>query len=77
MKAFFGTNFITGINKLLSFKEFWSTDKFFRNEKIQNVITGTRFQSTFFLFSNIDNGDKTDELNKMRPVIKHLNKVVL
>ena len=47
------------------------------NEKIQKVMTRTRFQ--FILqnlqFSNNNNDDKTDRSYKIRPVIEHLNKV--
>ena len=45
MKAFLGINFIMGINKLPSLEDYWSTDKCVENEKIQNVITRTKFQS--------------------------------
>ena len=43
MKAFLGINFIMGINKLPSLEDYWSTDKCIVNEKIQNVMTRTRF----------------------------------
>ena len=77
MKVFFGTNFIMGINKLPSLEGCWSTDKCIRNEKIQNVMTRTRFQSILqnLHFSNNNNDNKTDKLYKIRPVIEHLNKV--
>ena len=78
MKAFLGINFIMGINKLPSLEDYWSTNKCIGNEKIQNVMTRTRFQSILqnLHFSNNDNDDKTDKLYKIRPVIKHLlNKV--
>ena len=76
-KAFLGINFIMGINKLPSLEDYWSTDKCIGNEKIQNVMTRTRFQSILqnLHFSKNDNGDKTDKSYKIRPVIKHLNKV--
>ena len=45
MKAFLGINFIVGIKKLPSLEDYWSTDKCIGNEKIQNVMTRTRFQS--------------------------------
>ena len=75
INAFLGINFIMGINKLPSLEDFWSTDKCIRNEKIQNVMTRTRFQSILqnLHFSNNDNGDKTDKSYKVR--IEHLNKV--
>ena len=77
MKAFLGTNIIMGINKLPSLENYWSTDKCIGNEKIQNVMTRTRFQSILqnFHFSNNDNDDKTDKSYKIRPAIKHVNKV--
>ena len=43
MKTFLRINFIMGINKLLSLEDYWSTDKYIENEKIQNIITRTRF----------------------------------
>ena len=51
MKAFLGINAIMGINKLPSLEDYWSTDKCIRNEKIQNVITRTRFQSILQIFT--------------------------
>ena len=45
IKAFLEINFVMGINKLPSLKDYWSTDKCVGNEKIQNVITRTKFQS--------------------------------
>ena len=45
MKAFPGINFIMGSNKLPSLEGYWSTDKCIGNERIQNVMTRTRFQS--------------------------------
>ena len=72
MKTFLGINFIMGINKLPSLEDYWSTDKCIGNEKIQNV-TRTRFQSILqnLHISNNDNDDKTNESNKIRPVIEH------
>ena len=63
MKAFLGINVIMGINKLSSLEDYWSTEKCIRNEKIQNVITRTRFQSILqnLHFSIDDNDDKTDK----------------
>ena len=77
MKAFPGINFIMGINKLSSSEDYWSTEKCIRNEKIQNVMKRTRFQSILqnLHFSNNDNEDKTNKLYKIPPVIEHLNKV--
>ena len=77
MKAFLGINFIMGIDKLPSLEDYWSTDKCIGNDKIQNVMTRTRFQSILqnLHFSNDDNDDKTDKSYKIRPVIEHLNKV--
>ena len=77
MKAFLGINFIVGIKKLPSLEDYWSTDKCIGNEKIQNVMTRTRFQSILqnLHFSNNDNDDKTYKSYKIRPVIEHLNKV--
>ena len=45
VKAFLGINFIMGINRLPSLEDYWSTDKCIGNEKIQNVMARTRFQS--------------------------------
>ena len=45
MRAFLGINFVTGISKLPSLEDYWSTDKCIRNEKIQNVMARTRSQS--------------------------------
>ena len=77
MKAFLESNFIMGINKLLSLEDYWLTDKCIINEKIQNVITRTRFQPILqnLHFSNNNNDNKTDKSYKIRPVTKHLNKV--
>ena len=63
MKAFLGINFIMGINKLPSLEDYWSTDKCTGNEKIQNVMTRTRFQTILqnLHFSSNDNDDKTDK----------------
>ena len=64
MKAFLEINFIMGINKLLSLEDYWSTDNCISNEKIQNVMTRTRFQSILqnLYFSNNGNDHKTDKL---------------
>ena len=77
MKAFLEINVIMGINKLPSLEDYWSTDKYIRNEKIQGVMTRTRFQSILqnLHFSNNDNDNKTDKSYKICPVIGHLNKV--
>ena len=77
MKAFLESNFVMGINKLLSLENYWLTDKCIGNEKIQNVITRTRFQPVLqnLHFSNNNNDNKTDKSYKIRPVTKHLNKV--
>ena len=77
MKAFLGINFIMDINKLPSLEGYWLTDNCIGNEKIQNVMTRTRFQSILQNphFSNHYNYDKTDKLRKIRPVIEHLNKL--
>ena len=66
-----------GVNNLTSLAGYWLTDKCIGNEKIQNVMTRTRFQSILqnLHFSNNDNDDKTDKSYKIRPVIEHLNKV--
>ena len=63
MKAFLGINLIMGINRLPSFENYWSTDKYIGNKKIKNFITGTRFQSILenLHSSNNDNDNKTDE----------------
>ena len=45
MKVFRQMNFIMGIHKLPSLEDYWSTDKCIGNEKVQSVITRTRFQS--------------------------------
>ena len=65
------------INKLPFLEDYWSTDKCIRNEKIQNVMTRTKFQSILqnLHFSNNDNDNKTDKSYKIRPIIEHLNKV--
>ena len=64
IKAFVGTSFIMGINKLPSSEDYWSTDKCIENEKIQNITTRTRFQSILqnLHFPNNNNDDKTDKL---------------
>ena len=79
MKAFLGINLIMGINKLPSLEDHWSTGKCIGNEKIQDVMTRTRFQSILqnLHFSNNDNDDKADKWHKVRPVIKDLNKELL
>ena len=76
-RLFLAINFIMGINKLSSLEDYWSTNKCIRNEKIQNVMTRTRFQSILqnLHFSNNDSDDKIDKSYKSRPVIEHLNKV--
>ena len=77
IKVFLGINFIMGINKLPSLEDYWSTDKCIGNEKIQNAMPRARIQSILqnLHFSNNDNDYKTDKSYKIRPVIKHLNKV--
>ena len=77
MKAFPGINFIMGSNKLPSLEGYWSTDKCIGNERIQNVMTRTRFQSILqnLHFSNNNSDNKTDKSYKICPVIKHPNKV--
>ena len=58
-------------------EDYWSTDKWIGNEKIQKVMTRTRFQSILqnVHFSNNANDDKTDKSYKIHPVIEHLNEV--
>ena len=77
MKVFLRINFIMGINKLPSLEDYWSTDKCIGNEKIQNVMPRTRFESILqnLYFSNNDTDDKTYKSFKIHPVIEHLNKV--
>ena len=77
MKAFPGINFIMGSNKLPSLEGYWSTDKCIGNERIQNVMTRTRFQSILqnLHFSNNNSDNKTDKSYKICPVIEHPNKV--
>ena len=67
MKAFLGINFIMGMNKLPSLKDYWSTDKCIRHEEVQNVMTRTRFQSILqnLYFSNNGNDNKTERLHKI------------
>ena len=43
MKAFLGINFIVSINKYPSLEDNWSRDKCIGNEKIENLMTRTRF----------------------------------
>ena len=77
MKAFLEIKFVMRINKLLSLEDYWSTNKCIGNEKIQNVMTRTRFQFILrnFHFSNNDNDIETCKSYKIRPVIEPLNKV--
>ena len=77
MKAFLGINFIMNVSKLPSLEDYWSTGKCIGNEKIQNVITSTRFQSYLqnLHFSNNENEDKVDKSYKIRLITEHLNKV--
>ena len=58
-------------------EDYWSTNKCIGNEKIQNVMARTRFQSILqnLHFSNNDNGDKTDKSCKICPAIEHLKEV--
>ena len=67
LKAFLGVNVIMGIKKLPSLEDYWSTDKCIGNEKIQNVMTRTRFQSILqnLHFSNNDFDHKPDKLYKI------------
>ena len=77
MKAFVGINFIIGVIKLPSLVDYWSTDKCIINGKIQNAMTRTRFLSilhNFYVLNDHDD-DKKDKSNKIRPVIKHPNKL--
>ena len=66
-----------GINKLSSLEDYLSTDKCIGNEKIQNFMRRTRFQSILqnLDFSNKDNEDKADKSYKICLAIEHLNKV--
>ena len=77
MKEFLGINFIMGFNKLPYSEDYWSSDKYIGNGKIQNVMTRTRFQSILqnLHFFNNDNDDKTDEWYKICLDIKHLKKL--
>ena len=77
MNAFPGINFIMGSNKLPSLEGYWSTDKCIGNERIQNVMTRTRFQSILqnLHFSNNNSDNKTDQSYKICPAIEHPNKV--
>ena len=69
--------FLEITNKLLSLEDYWSTDKFIENAKIQNGMTRTRFQSILqnLHFSSNNNHDETNKSYKIRRVIEHLNKV--
>ena len=73
MKAFLVINFIMGISKLPSLEDYWSTYKCIRNEKIQNVMTRTIFQSILqnLYFSNDNNTTMTIKL------INHTKSVLL
>ena len=66
-----------GINKLPFLEDYLSTEKCIGNEKIQNVMGRTRFQSILLNLhcSSNDNNDKTDTSYRVRPVIEYLNKV--
>ena len=77
MKEFLSTYFIMGKNKLPVLEDYWSTDKYIGNKKIQNTMTRTRFRSILqnLYFSNNDNDNKTEKSYKIRPVIEHLIKV--
>ena len=77
MKEFLSTYFIMGKNKLSILEDYWSTEKYIGNKKIQNTMARTRFQSILqnLYFSNNDNDNKTDKLYKIRPIIEHLIKV--
>ena len=77
MKAFLGINFIMDINKVPSLEDYWSTGKCIRNEKMENIMTRTRFQ--FILhnlhFANNNNDNKTGKSYKIHPAIEYLNKL--
>ena len=44
IKTLLRIGFVMGINKL-PLEDYWSTDKCIRNEKIENLMTRTRFLS--------------------------------
>ena len=47
MKALLGIIFFMGINTLPSLEDYWSIGKGIQNEKMQNIMTRTRFQLIF------------------------------
>ena len=75
MRAFLGMNYLMGINKLPSLKDYWGTDTYIGNDGIKNVMARSRFVEILRNLHIADNtkDDKTDRGYKVRPLIDHLN----
>ena len=76
IRTFIGINFIMGINKLPSYRDYWSTVPYLRNEYICRLMTVNRFG---WLLSHIHLNDNSiiparnspnfDKLYKLRPFL--------
>ena len=78
MKAFFGMNYIMGVNKLPTIHHYWESDDYVGNEGIRNVMIRERFKEihqNIHFANNSKSNKESDKGCKIRPLIDHFNKV--
>ena len=76
IKAFFGLNILMGVNRLPSYKMYWSTNSFLGNAGFKSVMTARRFEKLVQYLHMVDNTQYIprgqpgyDRLFKIRPLL--------
>lgn len=64
IKKFIGLNMIMGIKRLLSYRDYWSTNLQLHDPYVSSVMSVKRF---FFLLSNLHLNDSTKEPKRKEP----------
>ena len=64
IKAFFGMNYIMGVNKLLTIHHYWESDDYVGNEGIRNVMTREHFKEVLQNIHFADNSKSNKESDK-------------
>jgi len=82
IKSFLGLLIAMGIHRLPNYRQFWSTDPFFRVQQIADVMSRSRVEK---LRSNLHVNDNTkrvprdhqayDKLHKIRPILTQMNEL--
>jgi len=77
LKAFIGINFVMGYNRLLSWKDYWSTSNNLGVKIISDAMSRKRFDDILcFLHinnNNVKTTDNKDKLFKLRPLLDSIN----